>query len=208
VTVTTAIPARQENHDPDLVSSVNTPYLHYWVSANKLSKGEHLLTANGTVATADGGTVPADHVGWMWDLTVPGNNDHDFYVIADGHAQGGAAVPVLVHNACLEGRINYVVNNPATGQAITDIDRVSDGVLWEEKSALYGDEQWLQRQVGQKFDKYLTARQYLPGYENAPIGFDFTNPRIDPRFREAVTQYVDQLRTDNPTVDIRLSFAS
>jgi hypothetical protein len=34
------------------------------------------------VATADGGTTPKDHDGWMWDLTVPGNNDHDFYVIA------------------------------------------------------------------------------------------------------------------------------
>jgi hypothetical protein len=30
----------------------------------------------------------------MWDLTVPGNNDHDFYVLA---AQAGS-VAVLVHN--------------------------------------------------------------------------------------------------------------
>jgi hypothetical protein len=28
-----------------------------------------------------GGSTPADHDGWMWDLTVPGNNDHDFYVV-------------------------------------------------------------------------------------------------------------------------------
>jgi len=68
------------------------PYHNYWVSANKLSKGEHLKTSNGTVAVADGGSVPADHVGWMWDLTVPGNNDHDFYV----ETVTGA---VLVHNA-------------------------------------------------------------------------------------------------------------
>ena len=34
------------------------PYLHYWISANKLSKSEHLLATNGTVATADGGTTP------------------------------------------------------------------------------------------------------------------------------------------------------
>jgi len=41
--------------------------------------------------TVVGGTTPAEHDGWMWDLTVPGNNDHDFYV------QAGSA-SVLVHN--------------------------------------------------------------------------------------------------------------
>jgi hypothetical protein len=67
------------------------PYQHQWIASNKLSKGEHLLTANGTVAIADGGTTPKAHDGWMWDLTVPGNNDHDFYVAAGRTA-------VLVHN--------------------------------------------------------------------------------------------------------------
>jgi hypothetical protein len=33
------------------------------------------------------------HDGWMWDLTVPGNDDHDFYVAA-------GETPVLVHNQC------------------------------------------------------------------------------------------------------------
>jgi hypothetical protein len=28
----------------------------------------------------------------MWDLTVPGNNDHDFYIVA--------GAPILVHNDC------------------------------------------------------------------------------------------------------------
>jgi hypothetical protein len=50
------------------------------------------------LVTADGGTTPKDHEGWMWDLTVPGNNDHDFYVIP---AQSGD-VPVLVHNDNLD----------------------------------------------------------------------------------------------------------
>jgi hypothetical protein len=61
------------------------------VFRERLSKIEHLLTASGTVAAADGGTTPRDHDGWMWDLTVPGNNDHDFYV------QPGATA-ILVHN--------------------------------------------------------------------------------------------------------------
>ncbi len=68
------------------------PYLDKWVTANKLSKGEHLKTPDGTLATADGGITPKRHDGWMWDLTVPGNNDHDFYVET---AEGA----VLVHNA-------------------------------------------------------------------------------------------------------------
>ena len=39
------------------------------------------LAADGAIVTVVGGTTPADHDGWMWDLTVPGNNDHDFYVL-------------------------------------------------------------------------------------------------------------------------------
>jgi uncharacterized protein YwbE len=78
------------------------PYRKQWRTAASLTKGEHLLTANGSPAVADGGTVPAVHDGWMWDLTVPGNNDHDFYVAMVGgpRAQGAAAnlVSVLVHN--------------------------------------------------------------------------------------------------------------
>jgi hypothetical protein len=38
-----------------------------------------------------GGTTPKQHDGWMWDLTVPGNGDHDFYVAV-------AATSALVHN--------------------------------------------------------------------------------------------------------------
>jgi len=93
VTVTTTISARQENHGPDLVSSVNTPYPHYgWIPAKHLKPGMHLKTPDGHSAIVVGGSVPADHDGWMWDLTVPGNNDHDFYVVA------GVAAAILVHN--------------------------------------------------------------------------------------------------------------
>jgi RHS repeat-associated protein len=75
------------------------PYHHYWVAANKLSKNERLKTTNGTTATADGGTTPKVRDGWMWDLTVPGNNDHDFYVIA-------GSTPTLVHNnSCTIGSV-------------------------------------------------------------------------------------------------------
>jgi hypothetical protein len=71
------------------------PSLNYWVPANHLKKGEKLKTPDGRAAVVVGGSVPVDHDGWMWDLTVPGDNDHDFYVAV-------AATAVLVHN-CPEG---------------------------------------------------------------------------------------------------------
>ena len=53
-----------------------------------------------------GGSVPAVHDGWMWDLTVPGNNDHDFYVPPAEDGSGAyyrvdqtGVTAVLVHNA-------------------------------------------------------------------------------------------------------------
>ena len=49
------------------------------------------------IAVADGGTTPKVHDGWMWDLTVPGNNDHDFYIKT-------AVTAVLVHN-CSKPRV-------------------------------------------------------------------------------------------------------
>jgi hypothetical protein len=62
-----------------------------WTRAAALRPGDHLRTPSGTAATVMGGHVPADSVGWMWDLSVPGGNDHDFYVDT-------TAAPVLVHN--------------------------------------------------------------------------------------------------------------
>ena len=75
------------------------PYLHYGrIPANHLKPGMHLKTPDGQSAVVVGGSVPADHDGWMWDLTVPGNNDHDFYVTAGQSRE----VPVLVHNSDAE----------------------------------------------------------------------------------------------------------
>jgi hypothetical protein len=68
------------------------PSLDYgWIPAKHLKPGERLKTADGTLAIVVGGSTPKVHDGWMWDLTVPGNNDHDFYVVS-----GSASA--LVHN--------------------------------------------------------------------------------------------------------------
>jgi hypothetical protein len=66
---------------------------HRWVKAAALKHGTRLRTPNGTAATVAGGHDPHVTAGWMWDLTVPGNGDHAFYVLP---AAGSA--PVLVHN--------------------------------------------------------------------------------------------------------------
>ena len=123
--------------------------------------------------------------------------------------------PVLVHNVntggsgCgpLEGRLEYDVKDPETGNLITDIDHIHDDVLWEEKSALYGDESWMDKHVGKKLEKYLAAREQLPDfYKNSPVGFRFTNANIDPRFKTALGSYFDNIRLQYPNVDIRLVF--
>ena len=66
-----------------------------WVKAGALKYGAHLRTATGNAAVVVGGAAPRQQDGWMWDITVPGDNDHDFYVRT-------ASTGVLVHN-CGEG---------------------------------------------------------------------------------------------------------
>jgi hypothetical protein len=110
------------------------PYLDQFIPANHLKTGERLKTPNGTLATADGGTTPKVHDGWMWDLTVPGNNDHDFYVLP---AQTGShythqvvtrAIPVLVHNCGNE--VGTQVDYSDTGNDLVNAtrnQRLADG---------------------------------------------------------------------------------
>jgi hypothetical protein len=116
---------------------------------------------------------------------------------------GPSSVPPRASAGSLEGRTEYQVNDPNNrGRTITDIDRVENGVLWEEKSATQvpNPAVWIQEKVYNKFASYLEARSHMPGYENAPIGFDFTEPGAAPKFRAAVTA----LRTANPEVRIYL----
>jgi hypothetical protein len=62
--------------------------------------------------------------------------------------------------------------------------------------------QWLEKHIRKKFTAYQKARQYLPGYENAAIGFRFTKSEVNPDFRSAVEKEVNQLRAVNPNVNI------
>ena len=100
------------------------PYPHYgWIPANHLKPGMHLKTPDGQSAVVVGGSTPAVHDGWMWDLTVPGNNDHDFYVMA---AQGGD-VPVLVHNSTCGVDPSLIQKLQESGVKFTPSDVVAAG---------------------------------------------------------------------------------
>jgi hypothetical protein len=94
------------------------------VSTNQLKTGDRLKVPDGTLATAGGGATPRGRDGWMWDLTVPGNNDHDFYVLS---AEGSShrfhhadAVAVLVHkSSCISAA--DIVNDPDALEGLTPI---------------------------------------------------------------------------------------
>ena len=85
--------------------------LNQWIPGKQLKPGEKLKTPDGQTAVVVGGSVPADHDGWMWDLTVPGNNDHDFYVLATGTAVEG----ILVHNSDCPTTDIYRASSPKAG---------------------------------------------------------------------------------------------
>ncbi|GAA1239717.1 RHS repeat-associated core domain-containing protein [Kitasatospora nipponensis] len=195
-----------DHGDQSLTSTQHHPYwddtTKQWTNAADLHAGDHLTTLNGQSASVANVRNYTSRI-VTYNLTV--DSLHTYYVLA-------GTTPVLVHNTgpgcgLLEGERDYDVYHPETGNRITDIDHVGGGVLWEEKSALYGDDGWISKQIDGKLKKYIEARQYMPGYENAPIGFRLTNPSIDPRFRSALESHIDNLRQANPGVDIRLEFA-
>lgn len=112
----------------------------------------------------------------------------------------------------LEGRRSYQVDDPADpGHTVVDIDRIEGGTLWEEKTATNALDrrrgtadvpQWVARHVTRKFAAYLEARQHMPGYEEAPVGFDFMALGVDPAFKAAVEAEVARLRAAHPGVTI------
>lgn len=112
-----------------------------------------------------------------------------------------------------EGDTDYVVDNPADwADTITDIDRIEDGVLWEEKTATgrvsgMNFDNWVGKHVFKKLDSYVRARPHMQGYENAPIGIRFTEPGATPEFKAAVESGVKKWLQGNPGVDVRVWWA-
>ncbi|MFF3566805.1 hypothetical protein ACFYXQ_03375 [Nocardia jiangxiensis] len=109
-----------------------------------------------------------------------------------------------------DGDTEVQIDDPNdTSRTITDIDKVEDGTLWEEKSATdAGDVQkWVDKQVTKKLGSYIDAREYVDGYENSPIGIEFTKAGADPAFQQAVEKAVQDLRSAHPGVKILVKWA-
>ena len=79
----------------DLAAQCVLVILGRWVKAGALKHGDHLRTPGGVAVAVIGGRTPADATGWMWDISVPGGSDHDFYVDVIHTA-------VLVHNCPMQ----------------------------------------------------------------------------------------------------------
>lgn len=139
-------------------------------------------------------------------------------------AESGDAPPETVHEAHgdsssnrerppREGDTNYVVDNPNDwSDTITDIDRIEDGTLWEEKTATGNDprlhvQKWIAKHVFKKLDAYVRARPHMPGFEDAPIGLSFTEPGATPQFRSAVESGIAEWLTKNPDVEVKVRWA-
>jgi large repetitive protein len=109
-----------------------------WVKAAALRHGTHLRTPGGQEAFADGGRVPAQHDGWMWDLTI--QDDHDFYVLPGGDGNGAYYVEetgvtaVLVHN-CGGAADEGATSSPESSRLSDIADRVQ-AALGDDEIAL------------------------------------------------------------------------
>jgi hypothetical protein len=85
------------------------------------------------MAVADGGSTPKQRDGWMWDLTIPGNNDHDFYVLTVADADAA----VLVHNCpTASSASGGYVRSPGRAPEL-------DGGVLTQDQAMGAAEQWL-----------------------------------------------------------------
>jgi hypothetical protein len=111
------------------------------------------------------------------------------------------------------GDVEYKIYDPNDpGHTITDIDRVADDPFWEEKTAtglhpLMDTQKWIRDQLIKKLNSYAEGQQYLPGWEHAPFGVDFTKPGATEQFRAAVEQAVAQWKTANPGIDVTIRWA-
>jgi uncharacterized protein YukE len=112
----------------------------------------------------------------------------------------------------VDGDTRYRVFDPNDpDRPLTDIDSIEDGALVEDKSATgqhpdMNIPEWIEENVTTKLYKYDAARQYLPGYENAPIKLVFTEPGATPQFQTAVEEAVSDWQAANPGVQVSVEW--
>lgn len=102
-----------------------------------------------------------------------------------------------------------VVDPLNPGRTITDIDTFRPGELVELKSATSAadPQAWIQKHIARKTESYLEARQHIPGWEQADIVFEFTEPGADPAFVRSVNEAVTGLDATTPGVNISVRWA-
>jgi hypothetical protein len=108
-----------------------------------------------------------------------------------------------------DGDRGYQVRDPTTGKVITDIDHVDGPALREEKGLVTGTEtgratpaEWVHDDLLPQLDRYIKARKFLKGYENAPLGVDFTRPGVTPELKQAVEDGIREWQARNPGVPV------
>jgi hypothetical protein len=153
--------------------------------------GSGVAHADGVAPHPHPGTVAGNDVTFP-DPAHPSLGSDDRYYLAEGAVDTQIDVP---------GELS---------RTITDIDRVQNGILWEEKSATTAGniDQWVSKQFTNKMEKYLEAQQYISGFESAPIGIRFTTPGVDPIFKSAVEQAAAEFRNNHPGVNLLIEWPS
>lgn len=112
----------------------------------------------------------------------------------------------------LDGDTRYTVYNPNDpDHPLTEIDSIENGMLVEQKRTTGQDPDmdipdWVEKNVTTRLYKYEAAREFLPGFENAPIKLVFTEPEATPEFQSAVEDAVNYWKTVNPGVQVSVEW--
>ncbi|GAA2842187.1 RHS repeat-associated core domain-containing protein [Kitasatospora paracochleata] len=182
--------------------------------------GGGLICLSGVGCVAGGPAMAVGGVAVVGGAVVTGKGLNDFNdavgtALRKADSDSGGSAPKLGNRVRppQEGDVDYIVDNPADwSDTITDIDRINGGRLWEEKTATGENpnmkiQKWVDKHVTTKLDSYVRARQYMKGYEQAPIGLDFQASGSTPEFRAAVEKTVEGWRGSNPNVDVVVRWA-
>ncbi|HTW01395.1 MAG TPA: hypothetical protein VMF87_13940 [Streptosporangiaceae bacterium] len=165
--------------------------------------------------TEDGNTddEPPEDEPPFGGIAQPGTTGSGLGFGSDGQPASDNAVNNYIRPP-VEGDTNYQVFDPNDkGVTITDIDKISDGKLVEEKSATGQDPRmdipsWVQQNVTGKLDSYYQAREYMPGYANAPFEIEFTQPGATPQFQQAVEQAAAQWQAAHPGTPVTIQWSN
>jgi hypothetical protein len=115
----------------------------------------------------------------MWDLTVPGNNDHDFYVLPASANSGthyqvdqAGVTAVLVHNcdnlSDIADKVQGTLKDArASNSRTVGIMQASDGRMFAANAgdSFTGAQLRVLQAEGQKLGQQIVALPYIPGME-------------------------------------------